>query len=226
MADLKQKFGGLAAQLEGDASAFQVTAGSTMALVSSSSDEHCVNMKKNSCTCDAFKSIKVCVHLVAAVKQRSVAESADSRPIGATLPPIPGERSAGEKPGSSRRKGARTTKVTPKQSYANLVSGGYVIIRSSKRQKVCNGCKAKFITETALIRHFCSLPYPYRNDRTGEVETRQGKAANHYFHLNKWCVLRSEHHQGFSVHVSIDPTLTLTPELRSQIKAGDLAIIQ
>ena len=39
MANLKQKFGGLAAQLEGDASSFQVSAGSTMALVSSSSEE-------------------------------------------------------------------------------------------------------------------------------------------------------------------------------------------
>ena len=47
MANLKQKFGGLAAQLEGDASSFQVTAESTMALVSSSSEEKIVPVTCN-----------------------------------------------------------------------------------------------------------------------------------------------------------------------------------
>ena len=125
MANLKQKFGGLAAQLEGDASSFQVTAESTMALVSSSSEEKIVPV-----TCNASKTVKVCAYLVAAMKQRSVAESAESTPLGVTLLPIQGEHSAGEKPGSSRREWSRTTKANLKQSYANLVSGGYVIIRS------------------------------------------------------------------------------------------------
>ena len=37
------KFGGPAAQLEGDASSFQVKARLTIALVSPSSEEHCLN---------------------------------------------------------------------------------------------------------------------------------------------------------------------------------------
>ena len=67
MANLKQKFGGLAAQLEGDASSFQVKARLTMALALLKWVEKFLYKWH-------IKTIKVCAYLVAAMKQRSVAE--------------------------------------------------------------------------------------------------------------------------------------------------------
>ena len=56
-----------------------------------------------------------------------------------------------------------------KRTLRSQTPVGAMLSSEVRKDKVCNGCKAKFITETALIPHFCSLPYPYRNERTGEV---------------------------------------------------------
>lgn len=139
--------------------------------------------------------------------------------------PIPGNKEAGLKPGQTRgRKGKRSKKSTPTQAYTNIVSGGYVAIRRSNRQKICNGCKVQFISEKSILRHHCAMPYPYKNPNTGIIEMRLGDAANHHFHLRRWCVVRSQHHKDFTGHITIDPTLTVTAELKREIKLGELII--
>lgn len=142
--------------------------------------------------------------------------------INPHLATLPGICNAGQKPGNRGRRGSRTNKSSTIQNYNPIVRGEYIIILRSNRQKVYNGCKAQFIKESHVLRHNCALPYPHENIITGTIETRIGSAANHHFHMSKWCVLRSTHHSNFNGMVQVDPNVAVTNVLKQALIKGEL----
>ena len=189
-------------------------------------DEKCVNTEVVNCTCDTFKTLKVCCHIILAMKTRSgetVDKYIDSLGTHSAVP-VPGLPNSGSKPGSKNRKGGRTTKIHAKKTAVDTIKGCYIVVRRSNRQKVCNGCKAPLDGSTHVIRHYCALPYPFKSHITGQIETRIGTPSNHYFHLRKWCVLRSSYHKEFSGKVQLDPTVTATHRLKIDKAESELAV--
>ena len=140
---------------------------------------------------------------------------------------VGGATPAGAKPGQSTRKGGRSPKPRPNKAHEMKMSGDYILIRRTPRQKVCNGCKGEFDSSVRhVIRHHCAIPFPQRDQSTGEIFYKTGRADNHHFHPSKWCVLRSTHHKSFSGNIKLDPTLPYNAITRTECATGSLGIIQ
>lgn len=203
----------------------RVTLGDSLHLVKCDSDEVCVktSAKKLKCTCNGFIRLSFCKHIYCLIfkKPHQFSNYVFETSIPCSKNVIGGRDTAGKKPNEScNRKGGRISKPRPAQAEASKVAGQYTIIRKSRRHTKCNGCKGLLqqSTSTYVLRHYCALPYK----RDGM--DRLSSPANHHFHLSRWCVQRSSAHKGFTGVVNVDPTVSISSNLRAECRTGNLVL--
>lgn len=176
-----------------------------------------------------FVRLQFCCHVWAVVKHIGKADNYNKviSNIVLSQTTLAGQSNtqAGKIPGQRGRKGGRVAKPRPSQSEQGKVAGGYTLIRRTNRHHRCNGCKGELTsTSTFIIRHYCVMPFPQKHPITVDVYMRTATPANHHFHPNHCCVVRSTQHKSFHGHVTLDTTIQLSTFVCQVCSTGELTI--
>lgn len=193
--------------------------------------EHIVRVDRKGgvvCECSTYSRLKICAHVMAALNQRGKISINSfvhniSTPKSSNI--VLTDRNAGQKPNEKRKTKGRVARPRPVEIHNSVIAGEYMIVRGSRRIKVCHGCRISLIDRSFVLRHHCAVPYRKRSD-DGELKTfTPSTKGNHYFHLKKSCVYASPHHTDFEGCVTVEPSISVNEALRAEYKSGDLVIV-